>query len=49
MSLVTIIRYEPVKYLIQEDRIDEAILAVRQVYKHATNDQVAYQYVQSIR
>ena len=48
VSLMSIIKYEPIKFLIQEERTEEAIKAVRQMYKHATDDEMAMKYIEKI-
>ena len=49
ISLFTVFKYEPIKFLIQEDRIDEAVAAVRQMYKYADSDEIALDYINAIK
>ena len=48
-SLFLVVRYEPIKFLIQEDRTEEAILAIRQMYKYANDDEMAHKFIDRIR
>jgi len=47
--LLTIVRYESIKFLIVNNRLDEANKAVQQMYKYATNDKIADVYIAKIR
>lgn len=49
ISLIFIFRYEPIKFLIRQGRTEEAVKAVRQMYKYADNDEVALEYIEKIK
>lgn len=41
ISLLLIIKYEPIKFLIDQGRNEEAMYAVKQMYKYAIDDETA--------
>ena len=49
LSLLFVIRYEPIKFLIRQGRTEEALQAVKQMYKYANDDQMALVYIEKIK
>ena len=39
--MFTVVRYDSIKFLIVKEKMVEARIAVRQIYKHADSDTVA--------
>ena len=49
LAFMFVFKYEPIRFLIHQGRQEDAVKAVRQVYKYATSDQVAHQYIDKIK
>lgn len=49
LCFFTILKYEPIKFLISKDQLDEARLAIQLVYKYAHNEVIADRYIEKIR
>ena len=49
IGMLTLVKYDSIKYLIVSDNLEEAHLAVKQVYKGANTDQMVKVYIDRLR